>query len=84
MVWVTSVVMVDVHNIPLVGSPVRIPLLDLLLLPLQGFVREPAPGHLLHQGLGGSDGDPVAVVYWNVEESASPGWITLLQCPGLE
>ena len=35
-------------------------------------------GHLLHQGLCGGDGHPVAVVDGDVEELATAAWITEL------
>ena len=71
-----TAVVVDEQNISLVNSPLSLcssqtSLLGLLLswLGVLGvFGGQPAPGHLLHQGLGGRDGDPVTVVYWNVEK----------------
>ena len=41
-------------------------------------------GHLLHQGLGSGDGDPVAVVDRDVEELSASAGITELEVPSLQ
>ena len=84
----TPPVVVDKHHISLVNSPLRLRcrsgLLHLLLSWRGEVGGQPAPGYLLHQSLGGRDGDPVTVVYWNVEKPATTGLIAVLQCPSLK
>ena len=84
VVGMASIVMVDVEDVSLVYPPVRLRRGDLLVLPLCRRVREATSGHFLHQSLGGRDGDPVTVVYWNVEKPATTGLIAVLQCPSLK